>query len=350
MHKPNYQLITLAREASGLTQAELATSIGIEQGYLSKIENGLSIEPSPEIIKKIAYVLEYPESFFYQEWTPIRVEGHYRRKLSLPVKDLKECKAKMTFAERHLTILCQSIELPAPNYPTWNIEVDGSPTLCGRFLRELWKIPKGRVLNPISILEDNGFVIIELDLGEVDGFSTLSDNNTPIIFLNKNMPGDRYRLTAMHEAIHFVLHHGQKICEEREIEKEAYEGAVEFLVPFSDVEDQLRKLSLPKLADLKQYWGVSMQSLIVRAFRTELISKHQYQYLFKQMNALNYRKKEPIEIPKEKPTLFHEILSTHITDLGYSKEELAELLQMMPRKLDEWYYGRSLKLKALRKI
>ena len=34
---------------------------------------------------------------------PVRVEGHYRRKMSLTVKR-KEIKAKMTLAERHLTL------------------------------------------------------------------------------------------------------------------------------------------------------------------------------------------------------------------------------------------------------
>lgn len=348
MESSNYQLIILAREASGLTQADLASAIGIEQGYLSKIENGLS-DPSEEIVKKIGFVLDYPESFFYQTWQPIRLEGHYRRKLSLPSKELKECRAKMTLAERHLSLLCQSIELPSPNYPKWNVEVDGSPSMCARYLREFWRIPKGRILDGLSVLEDNGFVIIEIDL-QVDGFSALSDTNTPIIFLNKKLPGDRQLLTAFHEALHFIIHHGQKISEERDVEKEAYEGAHEFLVPISDIETDLRKITISKLCDLKQYWKVSMQSLIVKAYREELITKHQYQYLFKQMNALGYRKKEPVSVSREKPTLFQEVLSSHINNLGYSKEELANLLQFKLEKVDEWYFNQGPKIKPLRKI
>jgi transcriptional regulator with XRE-family HTH domain len=198
MKKLNYHLITIARESAGYTQKDFASALGVEQGTVSKIENGITVNTSEEIIQNICYILDYPESFFYQDWMPVRVEGHYRRKLSMSVKDLKECKAKMTLSERHLNILCESIELPPPNYPKWDVELDGSPSMSARFLREFWKIPKGRISNVTEILEDNGFVIIQLDLSGTDGFSVLSENDTPIIFVNKNMSGDRYRLTVVH--------------------------------------------------------------------------------------------------------------------------------------------------------
>lgn len=350
MTRPNYHLIVLAREASGITQADLAANVGIEQGYLSKIENGLSPDMSPDIVRKVAYVLGYQETFFYQDWIPNRVDGHYRRKLSLPARELKECRAKMTIAERHLETLCHSVDIPLPNYPLWNVEKDGSIQMTAQHLREFWRIPKGRIPNVISVLEDHGFVIIDLDLGEVDGYSALSPTNIPVIFLNKRLTGDRYKLTAVHEAFHFILHHGQKIADYRDVESEAYEAAHEFLVPFLDIQEQLRKLTLAKLADLKQYWGLSMQSFIVRAYHEKLITKNQYQYLFKQMNALGYKKKEPVETPKEKPTLFHEIISTHSTDFGYSKEEISKLLAFKPEQIDDWYFNtRITRLKPMRK-
>jgi Zn-dependent peptidase ImmA (M78 family)/DNA-binding XRE family transcriptional regulator len=348
MRNVNYQLITLAREATGYTQKDFASAIGVEQGTISKIENGIAVRISEGIIEKIAYVLDYPVSFFYQEWMPIRVEGHYRRKLSISAKDIKECKAKMTLAERHLNLLCESVELPGPNYPKWNVEIDGSVNSCAMYLREFWKIRKGRIVNATEILEDNGFVIIELDLKAIDGFSVLSENNTPLIFVNKNMSGDRYRMTVIHEAFHFILHHGQKIGPDRDTEEEAKEAASEFLLPFKEVENQLRGLNLSKLADLKAYWLVSMQALLVKAGKGSVITANQYQYLWKQMSAAGYRKKEPIDTPKEKPTLFKELLTTHLEDLKYSSENLSNLLQF--NKIDDWYFNKGSKLRALRRI
>lgn len=348
MNKVNYHLITLAREISGYTQKDFASAIGIEQGTISKIENGILLKITDEVIKNIAYVLDYPVSFFYQDWIPARVEGNYRRKLSIPAKHLKECKAKMTLVERHLNLLCESVELPIPNFPKWDIEIDGSVAMCANYLREYWKIPRGRIANLTSILEDNGFVIIEIDLAGVDGFSVMSENNIPVIFINKGMSGDRYRMTAAHELFHFILHQAHKISPERDIEAEAKEAASELLIPFKEVENQLTGLNISKLVDLKMYWLVSMQALLVKAGKNGVISSNQYQYLWKQMSAAGYRKKEPVDIPKETPTLFKELITSHLDDLKYSKEDLSTLLQF--NKVDEWYFNRGSKLKILRKI
>jgi Zn-dependent peptidase ImmA (M78 family) len=91
-----------------------------------------------------------------------------------------------------------------------------------------------------------------------------------------------------------------------------------------------------------------MQALLVKAGKGEIITPNQYQYLWKQMSAAGYRKKEPVEITKEKPTLFKELLTTHIDDLKYSPENLSTLLQF--NKVDDWYFNKGNKLRVLRKI
>lgn len=348
MKKLNYELIVLARESTGYMQATLAKNLGIEQGTLSKIENGL-LDASDEIIEKIASILRFPINFFYQDWRPIRVEGHYRKKISLPVKALKECKAKMTLAENHLNILLSSIELPIPNCPNWDVELDGSATLCAQYVREFWKIPKGRIVNLTQILEDNGIVVFDMDLGDMDGLATFSHDGIPILFVNRNRPGDRDRFNKAHEAAHFIMHFGKKISEERDIEKEANEFASELLLPSREVETHLHKLNLAKLADLKSYWGVSMQALIYKAKNLGLMTNNQYEYLWKQMSALGYKRKEPVEIKKERGGLFSEILQTYSDELGYSKNELSELLKFNEEKLQEWYFNKTNMLKIVKR-
>lgn len=348
MDKVRYELIILARESVGFTQAELSEALRVEQGTISKIENGL-LEASEDIVDKIAIVLDFPKSFFYQDWNPIRVEGLYRRKISLPAKIVKECKAKMTLAERHLSILLSSLELPITNLPKWDVEVDGSPSMCARYVREFWKIPKGRIENLSKILEDNGVVIIELDLEDLDGFSTFSHDNIPIIFVNKTRPGDRDLFNKAHEISHFIMHFGQKISEARDIDREANEFASEFLIPQKDIESHLVKLNLAKLADLKMYWRVSMQAIIMKARKCGFLTDNQNDYLWKQMGAMGYRKKEPIEIPREKPTLFQEMLSTYQSELSYSKQDLSKLLHFKEEHIDEWYFDKRSKLRVVRK-
>lgn len=349
MASVNYELIILARESIGITQAEFSEILQVEQSTISKIENGL-IPPSEETIKKISSLLEFPESFFYQDWKPVRVEGHYRKKITAPIKILKECKAKMTLVEWHLSKLVDAVELPTVNFPSWDVAVDGSPTLCAQYVRQYWKLPKGKIENLTNTLEDNGAVIVELDMDGIEGFSTFSKDNVPLIFINKNKPGDRDLLTKAHEAGHYIMHFGKKISEDRDIDKEAMEFASEFLVPIADVEDQLLQLSLGKLADLKRYWKISMAAFIYKAKSHNIITKNQYDYIWKQMVGAGYKITEPVVTPREKATMFQEILNTYLNDFNYSKTQLSKIIQFKENKIDEWYYDKNPnKLKIIRR-
>lgn len=346
----NYELIILARETMGLTQAELADMLYIKQSTMSKIEHGLLAFPI-SLTDKLVEILPYPKSFFYQDWKPVRVEGHYRKKMSLSVKSVKEYVSKMTMAERHFISIIDSVEMPDLNYPKWNVNVDGSPSLCAQHLREFWKIPKGRIDNLTDLIENNGIPIIELYLGQMDGFTTLSKCGTPIIFINRSRPGDRDLLTKAHELFHVIAHFGQVISSDRDIDKEATEFASELLFPEKNARQDLSKINLPKLVDLKKYWRVSMGSMIMKAKQLSLITQDQYSYLWKQMGAMGYRTKEPIETHREVATLFQEMLTTYLENFAYSKEEFEKVLQFPSSLIDEWYFNRHpSKLKIIRKI
>lgn len=349
MPSTNYELIILARESMGITQAELAERLFLEQSTISKIEHGL-LAPTKEIVNKIAETLDFPTSFFYQEWKPIRVEGHYRRKLSLPAKMLKQCKAKMTIADHHLSTLSDSLVLPVLNIPKWNVVIDGSPSLCAKYVREFWRLPKGRIENLTQTMEDNGIIVIELDFDEMEGFSAFSKDGYPLIFINNNRPGDRDLFTKAHELFHIIAHFGQKISEDRDIDKEAHEFASEFLLPTNEIQHDLVKLNISKLADLKRYWRVSMAAIIMKAKNCGLLTQNQSEYLWKQMSALGYKKREPVETRREKATLFQEIFSTYLEDFAYTKQELENVLKFPSSKIDEWYFDKKPnRLKVIRR-
>jgi len=167
----NTEILALTRESRGYTQAQLSDILSVEQGTISKIENG-RISINEDLIEKIVNVLEYPKQLFFSDKKVFRVEGHYRKKISLPVKELKECKAKMTLTEWQIDKLINAVELPIPNIPSWDIETDGSPTDAAIFLREKWKISRGRINDLAKVMEDNGIIIVPLDLGDMDALAT----------------------------------------------------------------------------------------------------------------------------------------------------------------------------------
>lgn len=348
MRKLNAEILRLAREARLLTQGELSELLGVEQGTLSKIEKDI-LPADDKLVEKIATTLELPTSFFYQDKKIMPVEGHYRRKVSTSVKKMKQYIARMTMAEWHFTTMLDEIELPETKMPDWDIDKDGGPALCARHLREFWRIPKGRIINLTKWIEDHGIVIISLDLGELDGFSTYINGIIPVIFVNKNLPPDRYRLTVAHELGHLIMHFGHKIGPERELESEAYAFAIELLVPENNIRPYFAKVTIEKLADLKSYWYVSMQALLKYSNTLGMVTGNQYRYLWMQMGSLGYRRNEPVSVPAESPGLIGEMVEAYLSDLGYTKEELASVLHLGVPELETLYLNAKGKLKIIRK-
>ncbi len=95
---------------------------------------------------------------------------------------------------------------------------------------------------------------------------------------------------------------GKKISSDRDskiIEKEAHEFASELLLPSKEIAPHLVGINLEKLADLKIYWKASMQAILMKANSLGLVTKSQYDYLWRQMSSLGYRKEEPIKIQSD---------------------------------------------------
>lgn len=346
MQKINPEILRLARESRLVTQEALAGILGIEQGTLSKIEKDI-LPAEPALVEKIAQHLDYPIAFFYQDKKVQPVEGHYRRKLSIPVKKMKQYIAQMTFSEWQFMTMLAEIDMPETKMPSWDVLKDGSPVLCAKFLRDFWRIPKGRITNLTKYLEDNGVLVIALDLGELDGFSTFFNGNIPVIFINKNLPPDRYRLTLAHELAHLIMHFGNKVGPERDVESEAYEFAIELLVPEQSIRPYLSKLSIEKLADLKSYWYVSMAAMLRYAKTLSMLNDNQYRYLWMQMGSLGYKTKEPVLTPHETPGLLTEVINAYLIDLGYTKEELATVLYLSVPEFERLYLNSKVKMKVI---
>ena len=338
--KFNEKTLTLARESRGYTQKQLSEKSGVAQGTISKIELGQLSAPE-YLIELFGKALNYPVDFFTQE-PYFYVRGHYRSKQSVSDKASKMYLAKMTIVERIFTTLQTAVELPEPNVPSWDIDVDGgSPAMAALFVRDKWKIPKGRITNLTELVEDNGILVMLLDLGEKDGFSTYSDIKYPVIFLNNRRTSDRLRFTLAHELGHLVLHWGRK-DHGRDEEQEAHEFASELLMPSQDIQPYLNKLNSSTLTDLKRYWKTSMASIARKAKDLGTITQDQYYYMMKGFSANGYRTfGEPELFEPEKPTILSDIVELYVNDLNYTKQELASLLHLSLDDLDELLFNKA---------
>lgn len=347
MEKFNHHMLTLARDSRGLTQAGLASKLGIMQGTLSKYETGF-LEPPADVVAALSNTLGYTTDFFYEIGRPYGLPPfHYRRRKKLSAKALARIIAEMNIRRMHLTKMLVSFNwktnafIPEIDPDEYQGRGKGALTIedAARSLREMWLLPAGPIENMVELLEDKGGIVIPCDFGSelIDAMSQRIEGLPVLFFVNVNSPADRLRHTLAHELGHMVLHTiTVKSDEEMEDEADAFAGA--FLLPADEIRPQLRRFDLRQLANLKRYWKVSMAALAVRADRLMLITPHQSKMFWIEMSKLGWRKREPHEPPREHPRLLRQMISFHMKKLGYSVSEMAKLLHLRVAEFQDMYH------------
>lgn len=334
------QRLVLARESRGLLQSELARKINITQGTLSKMESGL-LEVPEESLDSLSNVLSYPKSFFYEfiERYPLGL-NFYRKNKGLSNRIANAIQAFIDLRRNEIEKLLRSVEFSYERkIPFCDIEDEkyGSPEIIANSIRKFWELPRGPINNMVDLLESAGIIIIPCDFGtrEFSGVGTWTSDGIKLIFINKQMPGDRMRFTLAHELGHIIMH---RLTTEL-MEKEADKFASEFLMPSEDIRHQLAGLTLEKLAQLKLHWKVSMSSLLLKSHMLGITHDRQYSYLWSLMGKYGYRLNEPVQynISQEKPSLLSEMITTHLQELGFSVNELASVLQLQEDEFKSVY-------------
>ena len=342
----NSYMRILARDARGLTQAELALRLKAGQGTVSKYETGLN-EPPASFVDDVAGILGFPINFFHEPGRPYGLSPfHYRRRKKLSAKTLARVVAEMNIRRIHINKMLVSFPF---NTNAFIPEIDqdeyrgrGKASLttedAARLVREMWLLPTGPIPNMVELLEENGGIVIPCDFGTdlLDAMSQRIDGMPVLFFVNVNAPADRVRHTLAHELGHMTLHTlAVKSDEEMEDEADAFAGA--FLLPADEIRPQLRRFDLRQVANLKVYWKSSMAAIAVRATRLNLITPYQSKMFWIEMGQLGYRKREPNEPSREHPKLLRHMVSFHMMKLGYSNTEMANLLLLTVPEFQEMY-------------
>lgn len=347
MERFNHNMLALAREARGLTQAELAERLEIGQGTLSKYESDI-LQPTDDAIGSLAGALGYPRTFFFEPGRPYGFPPfHYRRRKKLSAKTLGRIVAEMNIRRMHIAKMGVAYQrgnvtsfIPEIDRDDYNSRKGGRLDVedVARLVREMWMLPKGPIPNMVELLESKHSIVVPCDFGTdlIDAMSQRIDGYPVLFFINSNAPADRVRHTLAHELGHMVLHTSSvKSDEEMEDEADAFAGA--FLLPGDEIRPQLRKFDLRQLANMKSHWKVSMAAIAIRADRLKLITPYQKKMFFIEMGRLGYRKREPNEPPRELPSVLKRMVDFHRTKLNYSSEEMARLLSVLPAEFASMY-------------
>ncbi len=326
--------LILARQSRALSQSELAAKVAITQGMISKIEMGLK-DVSDELLAKLCIELRYPRSFFFDPTDIYHAISYPRMRKGINKRFTEKVNADLNITAVHIQKLLESVEFVDNDIPYLDISEHESPEQIAKAIRILWRVPRGPIDNLTQLVESKGIIVVKIEFPseQFDGFSLWMGNGQFVIFINKKTPGDRYRFTLAHELGHIIMHRIPTL----EMDSEADRFAAELLMPKEDILYDLRILKLERLLFLKKRWKVSMQAIIYRAKELGTINDRYYRYLFTMIGKLGYRTSEPGGFEPERTRALDEMISFHIQELGYSINELAELLKMRINELVEKY-------------
>jgi len=349
MGSPNPLAFAIAREARGHTQTALAKLAGVSQATISKIEGGQQ-EPSPEVTDGIAHALGFPREFFDQQVDFRHLpQSFYRKRVTgIAERTKKAVGAWHNIIRMQLRTLLSATNLPALNVPLLHLDEERMrPGDAAKRVRLGWHLPRGPLENLTAAVEAAGVMVlrVQLETRRVDGFSFFEQNGElpPVMFINTDLPADRYRFTLAHELGHVVMHTHLPLAESeaRDVESEADAFASELLMPEGDIRGHLSgRITVARLAELKPFWKVAMAALLYRAQQLHRVTPHQARRLWMHLRG-RFGVEEPNPIEQEQPSLLRQVLALHTGTLGYSPPQLAALLRTSVDDVDRLYGIRS---------
>jgi len=333
--------IRQAREYCGLTQAELARKVGVNQSAIAHLESGRNV-PTPDLLADIAEKTGFLASFFEKELTyefPVGTLA-FRARSSLTAKEINQAHQHASVLFEHVQKMAERFFIPDVKLPVTNEGFAKAAAITRTAFGISPNTPIGKLL---ITSEKNGIFVLALSivLKKIDAFSTWAEISTerPVIVISSGRPSDRIRFSVAHELGHLVMHK-TVINRVAEMERDADKFAAAFLLPEKAMRYEVHSpVTLTSIARLKLRWGVSMQALIHRAYDLDIITNRQYRYLFEQLSQRGWRVREPsnLNLPEEKPRLVAKMIEqlygnsdtiqSLARDMGLSSARAGELIK-----------------------
>ncbi|MBE7196159.1 MAG: ImmA/IrrE family metallo-endopeptidase [Gordonia polyisoprenivorans] len=300
------------RELHGLSQTEFAARLGLSQAALSHIESGR--RPVPDtVIASTAHTFSVAPSFFVVE--PVEYTStdlNYRTK-KLSARERRMANTAFGLTEQILRS-APRVKSSAELHPTASPADSRRPVTEIEHLaataREQIGIAQDKVINNVvRCIERTGVLVTGIALppgaGRIDGISTPKRSDDSFVMtLDLDKPGDRIRFSAAHELGHLLLHTVSRPTSDAIRESEADTFASAFLLPRAAILRELSPdLTLNGYAQIKARWGVSIQAIVRRARDLHVITDDRYRSLHIQLSSRGWRTSEPVDIPRETPAI-----------------------------------------------
>lgn len=324
------------RLARGMSLGDLETAIdrSVSSQTLSKYERG-KLQPTATMLNQIAAALGvksaqlWGEPPCHVEWIAFRKRARLGKREQERIQSFvaEEFEKRVQLQEQ----ICEgdTIELPMLKATARNLD-DAEEAAVS--LRDTLNLGIDPIANLIDVLEEHYIHIIEVEANEdFDGISALArdSDDKPLaaaIATRSGVPGDRQRLNIAHELGHLIL----KLCADVDAEKAAFRFGAAFLTPAEqlcrDVGEKRNNIQMMELLYLKRRYGMSVQAMLFRLRDLEIITNAYYKRWCININRAGWKKREPIEIPPEKPERFCQQVHRALSEELITKTEAEQLL------------------------
>ena len=218
----NERLLVAAREALGLTQAQLAALLSeladgdqpVSQGYVSRVEKG-ALTVSGERLSLFAEALRCSPDLLVSDaklWSLGDGCMYHRNRASTRASTLRQLHAQVNLVRLYLRRLAAAADWPLPDF-TWVPVLTGgteSAADVARAVRHRCEIGNGPVRSVTEVAEKMGALVVALPLGgrEVDATSLHPPGEPPLFVVNSDVSADRQRFTLGHELGHVTCEAG----------------------------------------------------------------------------------------------------------------------------------------------
>lgn len=340
-----------AREARLLTATSLAEMIGVKSANISHYEHGKQ-SPSPEVMERIADILNQPVAFFMRPMPNYDKELWWRAMSSATKGARARAQARHSWLREIVAYLSDYVDFPAINIPNFNLTGDVQ-TINTEMIEEIasqcrafWKLGDGPIADVVLLLENNGAILSkgELVAESLDAFSQWpTDSSHPFIFLGGDKASAvRSRHDASHELGHLILHRNVDVKAIRNpalfklIESQAHRFSGAFNLPAKGFADQLWAPTLDAFLALKPHWKTSIAGMIKRCEHLGILSEEQGRRAWINMNRRGWRKEEPLDnrIVPEKPRLLRRSFELLVDEGIKTPQQIVSDLALNPRDIE----------------
>ncbi|NTU44152.1 MAG: ImmA/IrrE family metallo-endopeptidase [Chlorobiaceae bacterium] len=318
-----------ARKMSGMSLQELADRMDkpVSRQAINKYEQGRML-PESGILLSLASALEVkPDYFFRQALSLQSIE--FRKHNALPEKEKARIKAKSSdILERYLELESfLGIDSSFIN-PFKGVRVS-SPDQIDELadgLRDAWRLGFDPLPDVVEMLESYNVKVVMLNTHDAfDGLSAWS-GSIPLVVFNKGRDIVRRRFTVLHELAHLLLDFQAGSEKDNEKLAHSFAGAVlfpkeSFIRAFGGKRTHFTQR---ELIEMKEYYGISVQAIMVRAKILGVIPDSTYRNFCITWSA--FRVSEPGEYKsKEEPARFRQLLDRALSEEVITMSKAAEL-------------------------